>query len=103
MVARTWKGMTKTENADAYVKHLREKTLPALRDISGHRAAYVLRRPSGTSTEFTVVTLWGSVDDIRRFSGPDAEAAVVPAEARALLSAFDDRAVHWEVALASSV
>jgi heme-degrading monooxygenase HmoA len=102
VVARTWKGTTKAANADAYVKHLRDKTLPALRAISGHRGAYVLRRSSGTSTEFTVVTLWDSLDDIRRFSGDDAEAAVVPAEVRALLSAFDDRAVHWDVALRQS-
>lgn len=102
MVARTWSGKTPEEHADAYVKHLQEKTLPALRKLEGHRFAYVLRRSAGASTEFTVITLWDSIDSIRGFSGHDAEVAVVPAEARALLSDYDDRAVHWEVALVSA-
>lgn len=102
MVARTWKGTTAEENADAYVKHLQEKTLPALRNLEGHRFAYVLRRPAGATTEFTVVTLWDSIDAIRSFSGDDVDVAVVPPDAQALLTDYDDRAVHWEVALVSA-
>ena len=50
---------------------------------------------------FQVVTLWESMDAIRRFAGNDPEAAVVPLEARALLARFDERVRHFEVVHAS--
>ena len=99
MIARTWNGKARPEHADAYVAHLREKTFPQLTMIPGHRGAYVLRRDRGAVVEFTVITLWESLDAIRRFSGADPEAAVVPPAAQALLASFDDRAVHWDVPL----
>jgi hypothetical protein len=33
---------------------------------------------------------------IIRFAGPDGETAVVPASARAMLSRFEEKAVHYE-------
>jgi len=101
MIARMWSGRARPEHADAYVSHLQQKTLPQLASIPGHRGAYILRRaPAGGTglVEFTVITLWESLDAITRFAGADPEAAVVPPEAQALLASYDDRAVHWEVA-----
>lgn len=41
--------------------------------------------------------MWfGSLDDVRAFSGEDYESAVVPAKAQALLARFDDRSAHYE-------
>ena len=99
MIARTWNGKARPEQADAYVAHLREKTFPQLATIAGHCGACVLRRDRGGMVDFTVITLWESLDAIQRFSGDDPEAAVVPAAAQALLASFDDRAVHWDVPL----
>lgn len=42
---------------------------------------------------------WSDEESIKRFAGADPEHAVVPEEARALLSAFDERARHFHVAL----
>jgi len=36
---------------------------------------------------------------VRRFAGEEYETAVVPAEARELLSSFDEKVVHYEVAI----
>jgi heme-degrading monooxygenase HmoA len=99
LIARTWHGTTDSGHADAYVRHLREHTFPALAAIPGHCGGYVLRRPSGNSVEFTVITLWDSLNAIRHFAGEDLDAAVVPAAAAALLASYDTRAAHWEVAL----
>ncbi len=103
MIARIWQGATAPSHADGYVAHLRERTFPGLTGIPGHRGAYALRRTSGSRVEFTVITLWDSIDAIRAFAGADADAAVVPPEALALLASHDDRAVHWEVALDNSL
>jgi heme-degrading monooxygenase HmoA len=98
MIARMWGGSARPDNADAYVRHLQQKTLPALASLPGHRGAYVLRRDAGDRVAFTVITLWDSVDAIAAFSGGDPEKAVVPPDAAALLASYDTRAVHWEVA-----
>lgn len=102
MIARTWRGATEPANADRYVDHLRDRTLPVLSHIPGYLGAYVLRHASASRVEFSVVTLWESLDAIRAFAGADSGAAVVPPEARALLASFDDRAVHWDVVLDNS-
>jgi heme-degrading monooxygenase HmoA len=98
VIARTWGGVARPDTIEAYLSHLREKTLPSLEDVAGFRGAYVLRRPGADQVPVTVITLWDSLDAIARFSGADVEAAVVPAEAQALLASWDARAVHWEVA-----
>ena len=97
MIARTWSGVARPETVDAYLAHLRDKTLPAIEGLEGHRGAYVLRRASDEQVLVTVITLWESIEAIARFSGADVEAAVVPPEAQALLTSWDIRAVHWEV------
>jgi heme-degrading monooxygenase HmoA len=98
MIARVWNGTARPEHADAYVAHLRETTFPALAAMPGHRGAYVLRRASAGAVQFTVITLWDSLDAIRRFAGDDPEVAVVPPDAQSLLVSYDRRAVHWDIA-----
>lgn len=43
--------------------------------------------------------LFDSIDKVRGFMGEDYEIAHVPPEARAVLSRFDARSVHYEVLL----
>jgi hypothetical protein len=43
------------------------------------------------------VTLWESLASIRAFAGSDAEGAVVPDKARAMMIEYDARATHYEV------
>jgi heme-degrading monooxygenase HmoA len=101
-VARVWRGFAARERADAYLEHLQRDTLPLLRGIDGHQGAYVLRRDGDGEVEFVVITLWDSLDAVRAFAGDDYEAAVVPPQARRLLSRFDERAAHYEVAVDST-
>src|ERR1043166_8195892 len=103
MLARTWSGVARTDSIEAYLTHLRTATFPALASLPGHCGAYVLRKPSAGGVNVTVITLWESLDAIAAFSGRDVEAAVVPAEAQALLESWDARAVHWDVAYAVDI
>ena len=48
-------------------------------------------------------TFWRSVDSVRGFAGADVEAAVVAEEAAALLTQFDRRVRHYEVAVKDDV
>jgi heme-degrading monooxygenase HmoA len=98
MIARLWRGAAADRrNADAYVRHLRTNVVPELAAIPGYREVRLMRREEGGRTEFLVMTLWESMDAIRRFAGDDPERAVVEPEARAVLSDYDDFVRHYEV------
>jgi heme-degrading monooxygenase HmoA len=99
MIGRLWHGWTTIEDAPRYEEHLRRETFPALRGIEGYVEGYVLRRDSGDRVDFAVLTLWESLEAIRRFAGDDYETAVVPEEARRALRGFDERVTHYEVAI----
>ena len=98
MIARLWRGRAETTKADGYFRHFTETVAPALKDLEGHRGAWLLRRDVNGQTEFVAVTLWETRQSIVAFTGPDISKSVVEPEARAALSAFDDFASLYEVA-----
>jgi heme-degrading monooxygenase HmoA len=102
MIARLWRGRAAdAANADAYVRHFIGTVTTELKGLSGHRGAWLLRREADDGTELIALTLWESRQSIEAFTGPDISKSVVEPEARAVLQAFDDFAVHYEVAYSS--
>jgi heme-degrading monooxygenase HmoA len=98
MIARLWRGVANTSvNADAYQRHVTMRVFPSLAAIQGHRGARVLRREHDGRVEFLVMTLWDSMDAVRRFAGDNPEAAVIESEARAVLTEYDNFVRHYEV------
>jgi heme-degrading monooxygenase HmoA len=55
-------------------------------------------RSQGDSVEILVSTVWQSLQAIEAFAGSDRETAVVASEAAALLTDYDRRVRHYEVA-----
>jgi heme-degrading monooxygenase HmoA len=102
MISRHWKGITRRDQADAYISHLKRETLPALRVIPGFVEASILRRDVAAGAEFQIITVWESLEAIRAFAGEDAEVAVVPHVARDMMVEFEERASHYEVVHATS-
>ncbi|HEV2678413.1 MAG TPA: hypothetical protein VGV37_28050 [Aliidongia sp.] len=90
MIARTWRGTATIAKADAYFHHFTTAVAPHLKEIPGHRGAYLLRREADGEVEFLAVTLWDSIETIKQFAGPDPTVALVEPEGRAALSAFDE-------------
>ena len=97
MLARIWRGSATLAKADDYARHFTTAVVPNLERIAGHRGAYLLRRKTDTGVEFLAVTLWDSIETIRKFSGPDPEVAHVEPEGRAALTAFDEFARNYEI------
>lgn len=96
MTARIWHGWTRPENADAYAQLLKTKILPGIHRVKGYQGAHLLRRESDEEVEFITITMWESMEAIREFAGPEGAHAVVPPEARKLLTRFDEHSVHYE-------
>jgi heme-degrading monooxygenase HmoA len=101
MIVRVWRGEATSDSAEAHQHHMTAHGVRALANIPGHRAAYLLRRPTDGHVEFPAPTLWDSIDAIKRFAGADPTAAVVEPEARAVLSDFDEFVRHYDLAFGS--
>ena len=97
MIARTWKGATRAEDADAYLRYLHETGFAAFRGTPGNLGALALRRSTGDRAELLLVSFWESEDAIRRFAGEDLERAVFFPEDERFLIARDERVTHYEV------
>jgi heme-degrading monooxygenase HmoA len=100
MIARMWHGWTKPNDADTYENLLREEMFPSMGPIDGFEGAYLLRRAPGEEVEFVTITLFTSLDAVRRFAGEDYETAVLHPEAIELLSHHDPKSVHYEIRIA---
>jgi heme-degrading monooxygenase HmoA len=98
MISRIWHGWTSPENADAYESLLREEIFVGIksRRIKGFKDIQLLRRSLDNEVEFVTIMRFESIDSVREFAGEDYEACVVPPGARALLSRFDLRSLHYE-------
>lgn len=97
MTMRMWRGQATAERAGQYVQHATGTVFPKLGKVEGYRGAYLLRRAINGAVEFVVLTLWESMDAVRKFAGADAGRAVVEPEAQAILSGFDESVTHFEI------
>jgi hypothetical protein len=97
MISRHWKGVAADGRAEAYVRHLKDHTLPGLAKIRGFVSASILRRELAGGTEFQIVTVWDSLGAITAFAGEQIDVAVVPPPAQALLASYDAHVEHYEI------
>jgi hypothetical protein len=98
MICRLWHGWTTRGNASAYESLLRTRILPGIQAREVCREIQLLRRDVPDGVEFVTLLWFDSMDSVRAFAGENYEIAVVPPEARALLSRFDEKSVHYETA-----
>jgi antibiotic biosynthesis monooxygenase (ABM) superfamily enzyme len=98
MITRLWRGWTAVENADEYERFLLSELFPSMRDIRGFRGADVLRRLEHDEVAFVTLTRFDSLDSIRAFAGDDYKTPVLEPQALALLSRYDQHALHFDTA-----
>jgi heme-degrading monooxygenase HmoA len=97
MIARSWDGVTRATEADEYTDYLRRTGVKDLSATGGNRGVYVLRRREGDRARFRVLSLWDSMEGIRRFAGDDPERARYYPEDERFLAALDPNVEHFEV------
>jgi mannose-6-phosphate isomerase-like protein (cupin superfamily) len=99
VIARRWTALAEgSAQADAYVAHFEGVVRPALASSKGFLGATVERVNVDQAVELVVVTRWESLDAIKSFAGEEIDLAVVEPEARAVLTRFDNRVRHIELA-----
>lgn len=68
-VARIWSGKVRRGDADAYAALMRSTAVPDYRATAGNVGAWVLRRDDDAVTEIAMLTMWDSLEAVRRFAG----------------------------------
>jgi heme-degrading monooxygenase HmoA len=97
VIARTWRGAVRAEDADAYLDYLEATGLKEYRETPGNRGVLALRRIDGDRCEFLIVSLWDSLEAVERFAGEDLEQAVFYPEDDRFLVDRDLTSNHYEV------
>ncbi|MGB9988021.1 antibiotic biosynthesis monooxygenase [Salarchaeum japonicum] len=98
MIARVWYGYTEPSDADEYEAFVTENVISdAESKIEGCVGGEVFRRELDGEVEFVTVLRFTDYDAVEAFAGEEYESAHVPAEARALLSRWEDEVAHYEV------
>jgi heme-degrading monooxygenase HmoA len=100
MIARLWSARTTPAQAPAYLAHFTQNVLPSVRKVRGFFGATVFTRDLQGNVEVLVTTFWESLQAIEAFAGLHREATVVAPEAAAMLTDYDRRVRHYEVAQA---
>lgn len=97
MIARIWRGVVRSADADDYAVYIRETGFAEYGETAGNRGAWMLRRDEGERTEFITYSLWESYDAIRGFAGDDIEVAVYYPEDERYLIEREDTVRHYEI------
>lgn len=71
MIARTWHGRVPAAKADAYYEYLMKTGVADYQATPGNRGVLMHRRIEGDIAHFVLMTLWDSIDSIKRFAGED--------------------------------
>ena len=72
---RTWHGEVPTSKADAYEAFMIERAAPDYGSVEGLLQTFFQRRDDGDVAHFLLVTLWDSMESMKRFAGDRPEIA----------------------------
>jgi len=98
MIARTWRGVVRAEDAEAYAEYIRATGIAEYAATPGNRGAYLLYRIAGDRAEVLTISFWDSLDAVRGFAGDDIDRAVFYPEDDRYLVDRDLTANHFVVA-----
>jgi heme-degrading monooxygenase HmoA len=97
VIARTWRGWTRREDADAYAAYIEETGMREYRSTPGNRGAWIMRRDDGDRTEFVTLSFWDSLEAVEAFAGEDVERAVFYPEDDRFLVDREVTVRHWQL------
>ncbi len=74
-IMRLWHGEVAIEKADEYEKFMIERAAPDYSSVEGLVKLYFQRKNEEKKAHFLLVTLWDSIESVKRFAGDNPEIA----------------------------
>ncbi|EEB74546.1 hypothetical protein [Thermococcus sp. AM4] len=96
-VMRLWHGKVPLDKADEYERFLIERALPDYGSVEGLLKLYFTRRNEGSIAHFLLVTVWDSMESIKRFAGDRPELAKYYPEDDEFLLEKEKYVQHYEI------
>ena len=96
-VMRLWHGKVPLDKADEYERFLIERALPDYSSVKGLLKLYFTRRNEGSIAHFLLVTVWDSMESIKRFAGDRPELAKYYPEDDEFLLEKEKYVQHYEI------
>jgi heme-degrading monooxygenase HmoA len=75
MIVRTWHGRTRLSDGDEYAAFMKSRAAPDYQSIEGLEKLLFTRRDVGDVSHFLLITIWNSIDSVRKFAGENPEIA----------------------------
>ena len=100
MIARTWHGVLPESKSREYFDYLKQTGISDYKSVEGNKGVFVLRRDEDGETHYLLLTLWDSIESIRRFAGDDIEKARYYPEDEEYLIELEPHVTHYEVLVA---
>ena len=100
MIARIWRGWTKSADAKVYENMLRSEIFPSIaaRKISGYHGAELFIREDGNEMEFVTLLRFDSMQGVKEFAGADETRPVIYPGVEQLLTRME-RSQHYRIAI----
>ena len=74
-IMRLWHGEVAIEQADEYEKFMIERAAPDYSSVDGLLNLYFQRKDEETKSHFLLVTIWDSLESVKKFAGAEPEIA----------------------------
>ncbi len=74
-IMRLWHGEVAIEKADEYERFTIERAAPDYGSVEGLIKLYFQRKNEEKTAHFLLVTLWDSIDSVKKFAGDNPEIA----------------------------
>jgi heme-degrading monooxygenase HmoA len=97
MIVRLWHGRTDISKADEYAEFMVERAAPDYGSVEGLKKLYFLRRIDGGVVHFLLVTLWDSMESVKKFAGEYPEKAKYYPEDDSFLLEKEETSALYEV------
>jgi heme-degrading monooxygenase HmoA len=74
-IMRLWHGEVEIEKADEYENFMIERAAPDYGSVDGLQKLYFQRKNEEKNVHFLLVTLWDSIESVKKFAGDNPEIA----------------------------
>ena len=75
MIVRTWHGRTRLSDADAYESFMKNRAAPDYGSVDGLQQLFFTRRDDGDVSHFLLITVWDSIEAVKKFAGENPSVA----------------------------
>ena len=97
MIVRTWHGRTRHSDGDEYEAFMVKRAVPDYCSVAGLEKLFFTRRNEGDDSHFLLITIWDSIDSVKKFAGENPEIAKYYAEDDVYLLEKEEYSHNYQV------